>query len=71
MWILVLFIIIVLFLIAYCFSKNHSEHSVSSTYKIEKIEDCISAEDIQYQTSYETQRVIVAVEKNKEEIKKL
>lgn len=70
MWILVLFIIIVLFFIVYCSSKNHSGNSVSSTNRIEKIEDCMSVEDIKYQISYETQSVIADVEKNKEKIKK-
>lgn len=70
-------LIILLILIIFIFSRKRKTDNNSSyennTYtpvrKPQRIEDCVSREDIQYQVSSETQRVIATVEASKDMIK--
>lgn len=68
--------IILLILVIFIFSRKTSNSSSyeKNTYnhpvrKPQSIEDCVSTEDIQYQVSSETQRLIAAVEASKDIIK--
>lgn len=82
MWILILVLLIFIFIIVISSSTSSTtnKHSNTSTpvrnsstnniYKPQRIEDCVSKEDIQYQTSYETKRIIACIEKSKNAIKK-
>ena len=71
------FIIIIFVLIIFILIKKRKTNSdssyVNNTYtpvrKPQRIEDCVSTEDIQYQISSETQRIIDTVEASKDMIK--
>lgn len=63
MWILLILIIIVFVLLILKSIKKRSRSSVSSTYTVNVIEDCISSNDVQYKIASETQRIISNVEK--------
>lgn len=72
-----IFLIIILVLIIFIISKigktNKDSSHIGRTYppvsKPQRIEDCVSKEDIQYQISSETQRIIDTVEESKDVIK--
>lgn len=69
----VLFIIILVLLIFILSKKGKTNDDPPDIYnpyiKPQRIEDCVSAEDIQYQISSETRRIIDTVEKSKDIIK--
>ena len=65
--IIVLVIVLALVLI---FSRKKSKSTRSNITRRKNIEDCISKEDINYQISYETQRVLSVIGKNESTIKK-
>lgn len=70
---LVLFLIFIIFVYTKKRKADISSSYVNNTYtpthKPKRIEDCVSTEDIQYQISSETQRVIATVESSKNIIK--
>lgn len=73
-WIfLILILILAIFIISKKGKTNRNSSYVDKTYppvsKPQRIEDCVSTEDIQYQISSETQRIIDTVEESKEVIK--
>lgn len=70
---LVLFLVFIIFVYTKKRKADISSSYVNNTYtpthKPKRIEDCVSTEDIQYQISSETQRVIATVESSKNIIK--
>lgn len=73
-WIfLILILILAIFIISKKGKTNRNSSYVDKTYppvsKPQRIEDCVSTEDIQYQISSETQRIIDTVEESKDVIK--
>ncbi len=52
------------------FSRKKSKNTALDVIRVKRIEDCISKEDVNYQISYETQRVLSAIEENESTIKK-
>lgn len=52
------------------FSRKKSKNTALDVIRVKRIEDCISKEDVNYQISYETQRVLSAIEENEATIKK-
>ena len=62
-------LLIIVVLIWYMIRRK-SKNTLLGTSRYKRIEDCISQDDIQYQISYETQRVLSVVEGNKSIIKK-
>jgi len=54
---------------SYHVSESNRNYAARTIRRAKSIEDCISSEDVQYQLTYEQQRIIQAVEKNKKEIK--
>lgn len=79
MWIFIVVVIIIIALIILVPKHKESDGNKKTsppvkqvytpTVKQRRIEDCISKEDFQYQTSYEVKRVISAVESSKTAIK--
>lgn len=70
---LIIFFVLVIFILSRKGKANTHSSYTENTYtpmrKPQRIEDCVSTEDIQYQISSETQRIIVTVEASKEMIK--
>lgn len=70
---MILYIVIGLFiflLLIRFFSRKELNEVNSSKKQLEKIEDCISKEDMQFQISSEKKRVLSVVEENKSNIEK-
>lgn len=73
-WIfLILILVLIIFIISKKGKTNRNSSYAGKTYppvsKLQRIEDCVSTEDIQYQISSETQRIIDTVEESKDVIK--
>lgn len=73
-WVLlIIFFILLIFVLCRKGKTNNYSSYEDYTYtpvrKPQRIEDCVSTEDIQYQISSETQRIIATVESSKEIIK--
>lgn len=70
---LIIFFVLVIFILSRKGKANNHSSYTDNTYtpmrKPQRIEDCVSREDIQYQISSETQRIIATVEASKEMIK--
>lgn len=70
---LIIILVFIFFIISIKRKANRDSSYVDKPYtpvrKPQRIEDCASTEDIQYQISSETQRIIAAVEANKDMIK--
>lgn len=65
--------ILIIFIISKKGKTNRNSSYAGKTYplvsKPQQIEDCVSTEDVQYQISSETQRIIDTVEESKDVIK--
>ncbi len=70
---LIIFLILIFFIFSRKRKTDNNSSYVNNTYtpvrKPQRIEDCISREDIQYQISSETQRVVATVKASKDMIK--
>lgn len=70
---LIIFLILLIFIFSRKRKTDNNSSYVSNTYtpvrKPQRIEDCVSREDIQYQVSSETRRVIATVEASKDMIR--
>ena len=72
MWIFIVIVVVGIIIAIFLFVNNRSNISFPSRYRVpaytpaqQRIEDCVSAEDVQYQISYETRRIIANIEKSK------
>ena len=70
MWLWIIIALLVVVLLCLVRSKKPESRS-HNHYNPQTIEKCISKEDIQYQTDYETKQIIATIEKNKTEIERV